>query len=223
MTLAIVSDSTENVTFHGDMGEQGDDDLFTKAVMHVWKTGNASTSNLQRTLGLGYNAAARLIERMEGLAIISKANHVGKREVRDPDALRSALNIREKITDIAGEQAGTILLKAIVADLEKVNTERRRAKGTPPMKHDPDFAKQNTDAYSVTAEELRQFVERVEQLEAEKKDIAEQIKEVMAEAKGRGYDTKILRKVISLRKRKPDELAEEDAVLEVYKAALGMA
>ena len=77
-------------------------------------------------------------------------------------------------------------------------------------------------AYAVTAEELRQFVERYEQLEAEKKDIAEQQKEVMAEAKGRGYDTKALRKIVALRKRKPDDIAEEEAVLEVYKTALGM-
>lgn len=206
-----------------DLGEQGDDDVFTKAVLHVWKTGNASTASLQRTLQLGYNAAVRLIERMEEMAIVSKPNHVGKREVRQPDDIRAALNIRKEIIDIAGEDAGTTLLKAIVADLEAANTSHRRAKGTPPMKHDPDFAKQNTDAYSVTAEELRQFIERAEQLEAEKKDLSEQIKEVFAEAKGRGYDTKILRKVIALRKRKPDEVAEEDAVLEVYKAALGMA
>ena len=80
-----------------------------------------------------------------------------------------------------------------------------------------------TDPYAVTADELRQFIERFEQLESEKKDVAEQQKELMAEAKGRGYDTKVMRKVIALRKRKPDELAEEEAVLEVYKAALGMA
>lgn len=78
------------------------------------------------------------------------------------------------------------------------------------------------DPYTVTADELRQFCERVEQLEAEKKDLSEQIKEVMAEAKGRGYDTKILRKIIAERKKKPDQRAEEEAVLEVYKAALGM-
>lgn len=77
-------------------------------------------------------------------------------------------------------------------------------------------------AYAVTADELRQFVERYEQLEAEKKDIADQQKEVMAEAKGRGYDTRALRKIVALRRRKPDEIAEEEAVLEVYKAALGM-
>ena len=78
------------------------------------------------------------------------------------------------------------------------------------------------DPYNVTADELRQFVERYEQLESEKKDIQENIKELMAEARGRGYDTKIMRKVIALRKRKPDEIAEEEAVLAMYLAALGM-
>jgi uncharacterized protein (UPF0335 family) len=76
--------------------------------------------------------------------------------------------------------------------------------------------------YRVTANELRQFVERIERLDAEKKDLAEQQKEVMAEAKSRGYDTKVLRKVIALRKREADDIAEEEAVLEMYKEALGM-
>ncbi len=80
-----------------------------------------------------------------------------------------------------------------------------------------------TDPYAVTADELRQFIERFEQLESEKKDVTEQQKELRAEAKGRGYDTKVMRKVIALRKRKPDEIAEEEAVLEIYKSALGMA
>ena len=79
-----------------------------------------------------------------------------------------------------------------------------------------------TDPYNVTADELRQFIERFEQLEAEKKDITEQQKEVMAEAKGRGYDTKVIKKIIALRKRKADDIAEEEAILELYKQALGM-
>ena len=80
-----------------------------------------------------------------------------------------------------------------------------------------------TDSYGVTADELRQFIERFEQLEAEKADVAIQQKELLSEAKGRGYDTKVMRKLITLRKRKPEDLAEEEAVLELYKAALGMA
>ena len=81
----------------------------------------------------------------------------------------------------------------------------------------------STDSYGVAAGELKAFIERIERLEDEKKEISEQIKEVMAEAKGRGYDTKVLRKVISLRKRRADDIAEEEAILEMYKAALGMA
>jgi uncharacterized protein (UPF0335 family) len=77
-------------------------------------------------------------------------------------------------------------------------------------------------SYRVTADELRQFIERIERLDAEKKDLAEQQKEVMAEAKGRGYDTKVMRKLITLRKRDQNDIAEEEAVLEMYKEALGM-
>lgn len=77
--------------------------------------------------------------------------------------------------------------------------------------------------YSVTAAELRQFIEQYEHLESEKKDIAEQQKEIMGDAKGRGYDTRVIRKIIALRKRDKDDIAEEEAVLEMYKAALGMA
>ncbi|MEK9734645.1 MAG: DUF2312 domain-containing protein [Paracoccaceae bacterium] len=76
--------------------------------------------------------------------------------------------------------------------------------------------------YRVTADELRQFIERIERLDAEKKDIADQQKEVMAEAKGRGYDVKVIRKLITLRRRDQGEVAEEEAVLELYKEALGM-
>lgn len=85
------------------------------------------------------------------------------------------------------------------------------------------MSESDSDAsYRVTASELRQFIERIERLDAEKKDLAEQQKEVMAEAKGRGYDTKVMRKLIALRKRDKDDIAEEEAVLEMYKEALGM-
>lgn len=75
---------------------------------------------------------------------------------------------------------------------------------------------------SANGEEIRAFIERFERLDAEKKDIADAQKEVMAEAKGRGYDTKVIKKIISLRKRDKNDLAEEEAVLELYMAALGM-
>jgi len=80
----------------------------------------------------------------------------------------------------------------------------------------------NDEAYSVTADELRQFIEQYESLEAEKKDVSDRQKDVMAESKGRGYDTKIMRKVIAMRKRNRDDIANEEAVLEMYMSALGM-
>jgi uncharacterized protein (UPF0335 family) len=81
----------------------------------------------------------------------------------------------------------------------------------------------NAEIHAVTADELRSFVERYELIEAEKKDLAEQQKEIMAEAKGRGYDTARIKEIIALRKKDPDDVAEAEAVLELYKAALGMA
>nr|WP_245826501.1 DUF2312 domain-containing protein [Rhodobacter aestuarii] len=76
--------------------------------------------------------------------------------------------------------------------------------------------------YNVAAEELRQFIEQYEHLDAEKKDITEQQKDVMAEAKARGYDTKVMKKIIALRKRDKNDVAEEEAIMDIYKAALGM-
>jgi len=75
---------------------------------------------------------------------------------------------------------------------------------------------------TVSGAELRQFIERIERLEAEKSDIAEVQKETFAEAKGRGYDTKVIRKIIAIRKRDANDLAEEEAITEMYLAALGM-
>lgn len=79
-----------------------------------------------------------------------------------------------------------------------------------------------TETDPLPGEEIRQFIERYEALEAQRQDLGEEMKEVMAEAKGRGYDTKILRKIIAIRKRDRDDLAEEEAILELYKQALGM-
>ena len=69
---------------------------------------------------------------------------------------------------------------------------------------------------------LRLLIERVERLEEEKKGIADDIRDVYAEAKAVGYDAKIMRQIVRLRKMKPDDRAEMQAVLDVYKAALGI-
>ncbi len=76
---------------------------------------------------------------------------------------------------------------------------------------------------TITADELRQFIERFEQLAAEKQDVADQQKELMAELKGRGYDGKAFKEVIRLRKMKPDQRAEFEAVVDLYRQAAGLA
>ncbi len=73
-----------------------------------------------------------------------------------------------------------------------------------------------------TGQRLRAYFERIERLEESKKEIAEDIKEVFAEAKGDGFDVKAMRKIISIRKKDPADLEEENAILETYMSALGM-
>lgn len=104
----------------------------------------------------------------------------------------------------------------------KPKAERGQAKAKIPMKETEDDIDVRNNVYAVAADEIRQFVERAEQLAAEKRDIAEQEKELFAEAKGRGYSPKVMKKVIALRKRKADDIAEEEAQLDLYKSALGM-
>ena len=81
----------------------------------------------------------------------------------------------------------------------------------------------NVDAqYKVTGDELRQFIERVERLEEEKREVADQIKEVFAEIKARGFDVKAIRAILRERKQDPNDVAEQVAVIDMYKSALGM-
>ena len=78
-------------------------------------------------------------------------------------------------------------------------------------------------AQTVAAGQLRAFIERIERLEEEKKTIADDIKEVYAEMKGNGFDTKAVRTIVRLRKKDQAERQEEEAIIDLYKAALGMA
>lgn len=80
----------------------------------------------------------------------------------------------------------------------------------------------NNSVENVAASELRQFIERIERLEEEKAALMGDIKDVMGEAKGRGYDTKAIKTIIRLRKKDKDERMEEEAILETYMNALGM-
>tara|TARA_B100000497_G_C7566893_1_gene341750 strand:- start:396 stop:716 length:321 start_codon:yes stop_codon:yes gene_type:complete len=81
---------------------------------------------------------------------------------------------------------------------------------------------QENTVTSVTADELRSFIERIERLEQEKKDIMDSVKEVYSEAKGSGYEVKVMRKIISIRKRNRDDIDNENAMTQMYMDALGM-
>lgn len=80
----------------------------------------------------------------------------------------------------------------------------------------------NSMASDVTRRQLRAFIERIERLEAEKKTIADDIKDVFAEAKGCGFDTKALREIVKIRKQDADQRAEHEAIVDLYMSALGM-
>lgn len=80
-----------------------------------------------------------------------------------------------------------------------------------------------SDVNGVARDQLRAFIERIERLEEEKKSIGDDIKDVYAEAKGTGFDTKVIREIIKLRKLDQNERMEMEAILDLYMQALGMA
>lgn len=94
--------------------------------------------------------------------------------------------------------------------------------GSSSYKADPDFDAVKDQAFRAAKDELQSFVERVERLNCEKQEIAGQTKEVFAEAKSRGYDVKALKRLIAIRKLDADALAEQEAVIDMYREVLGV-
>lgn len=80
----------------------------------------------------------------------------------------------------------------------------------------------STSSHAIRADSLHSLVQKIEKLEEEKSSIAEMIKEVYLEAKAQGFEPKILKQVVRLRKKDPSELSEEDALLELYRGALNI-
>lgn len=79
-----------------------------------------------------------------------------------------------------------------------------------------------TDVGGIAAEQLRSFIERIERLEEEKAALGSDIRDVYAEAKGNGFDAKIMRQIIKMRKMEPNDLEEQESLLALYMRALGM-
>lgn len=135
---------------------------------------------------------------------------------KSPSSLKTA--IHDKLTDAGFVQGEDGIY----------NTPKRFAtfadRSAPSERDDDEAATQRGHNRKPTEsdERLRLLIERIERLEEEKKGIGEDIKDVYAEAKSTGYDPKIMRKVVRLRKMKPDDRAETAALLETYCASLGM-
>ncbi|MCX7372820.1 MAG: DUF2312 domain-containing protein [Alphaproteobacteria bacterium] len=84
------------------------------------------------------------------------------------------------------------------------------------------MAKPATEVGGIAADRLRSIIERIERLEEERKALASDIKDIYAEAKSAGFDTKVVRQIISIRKKEPAEVEEQETLLDLYKRALGM-
>lgn len=163
----------------------------------VLEHGKASTSWLQRQMRVGYNVAARYIELMEAEGVVSAPDHVGRRTV---------LVAKSDVQKLA-EQLYAKGARATVS-----------ANGDPQISIPVDLP----EAHRPADERLLLLVERIERLEAEKKGIGDDIKDVYAEVKATGYDAKITRQIVRLRKLTPDNRREMEALLKTYKTALGI-
>jgi uncharacterized protein (UPF0335 family) len=86
----------------------------------------------------------------------------------------------------------------------------------------PDIDAPSQDVGGITADQLRSYIKRIERLEEEKANISGDIKDVYGEAKANGFDAKIMRKIVALRKKDPHDLAEEEEILNLYRTAVGV-
>lgn len=132
---------------------------------------------------------------------------------------RPTLQINGEALDSADGDGMTKRLRSITT-LKGISDMAKKPTGDPSK--DLPSIDGSENEFSVAAAALRQFIERVERLEEEKKTLADDIKEVMAEAKGFGLDTKIVRKIIKLRRQDANTRKEEEALTEIYMNALGM-
>lgn len=190
------------------------DVMLPKVVDLIFREQKCSTSFIQRKLAIGYNKAAKLVEKVEELGYISAANHVGKREMLMEDVpleFAQALEASVALATMINEKAGPAINAAQAAVARKTR-----------MKETPEDKEVADKAYSVTGQELRSFLERIERIQIDIDNSNADKAEVFAEAKGRGFDVTALKEVIKIRKADRDARAELNAVTSMYLEALGM-
>lgn len=206
------------------------------AAMTVVTEARASTSFLQRKLGIGFNKAADLIDRLEASGVVTAPDHVGKRLVLiDTDApLR---DIQRAIASAPSSGCAPLTAPSITitapgaapvtlteAQLKKAAARAAKGNSMTDNKESRHAVKKGHEAGNLdttTREKLRQTVLKIERLEEEKKGVADDIKEVYAEAKAIGFDTKAVRQLIRERKKESAVREEEQLVFDTYWAAAG--
>jgi uncharacterized protein (UPF0335 family) len=194
------------------------DPLYQDAIAIVVNDRKGSVSYLQRRLQLTYNRAAAIMEQMEADGLVGKPNHAGKREI-----LATALP-EGGITQISFTSSNGVkvtgTLEQVKAALDQVRGQRPAS--PPPPGHNSGEKHDGETILNGTAQtQLRTIVERIERLEEDKAGVMADLKEVYAEAKGNGFDTKILRKVVRMRKQDKAKLSEEEALIDLYLSAIG--
>lgn len=190
------------------------DGLYARAVALVIETRNAQTAHLQRRLELGFNAAAALMDRMESEGVVGPADRAGRREVLTRPGGISTITI----TTAAGSVTATP--ETIKEAMSQLGHNSGRAPRAP--HRDTGAGASTIDVLNATAQtQLKTILERIERLEEDKAAVMADLKEVYAEAKGNGFDTKIIRKVVRIRKMDRAKRQEEDALIDLYLSAAG--
>ena len=132
------------------------------------------------------------------------------------------MTLREEVRDTIDAAIGK---KAVAAAAKAVTTEASGRVASKSSSQTEAFSDRETGServHGIARDQLRSYIDRIERLEEEKKTVADDIKDIYGEAKGLGFDTKVLRKVIQIRKQDRDERLEQEAILDTYLQALGM-
>lgn len=185
-------------------------ELFDAAARLVIKEQKASVAFIQRHLQLNHNTASRIMSMLEEANIVSAAV-LGARTVRvkTVEHYEKSVLVAERVADLS---------KNTGIPPEKIMAAAKAAAGV--GHNSGDNAPQDTGG--VSGQRLKSFMERIERLEEEKAGLAEDIKDIYAEAKAVGFDTKTIRNVIRLRKMDKEKRQEEEQLLELYKSAVGL-
>lgn len=200
------SDEEVYAAVQKSISEKSSDEELLQAARFIVASKKPSTSALQRHLGIGYNRAAAIMELLEKEGSVSAPDSGGVRKITEK--LARAYGITQRIDEIA-KATGTTPNQVFEAAKAQIG-------------HNSGHEPPAQDVGGVSGQRLKAFLDRVERLEEEKAGIAEDVKDIFAEAKAVGFDTKIMRKVLRLRKMDKEKRVEEEELLELYKSAIGM-